>query len=274
MKILNEIIEATKRNVEKRKKASKINVLNNATNSSKEQAKYDKKSIFVSALQSAPFRPALIAEIKRSSPSHGPYSQSKPLTQTIEAYRSLGAVAISYVSNESHFGGSIQELREVVKVTTSTVQLPVLQKDFVIDPFQIMESGKAGVSALLLIARIVSTQELSEFMTLCRTQKIEPVVEVYSNDDLQKAIECAASVIAVNARDLDTFSIDISKSMQLLKQIPSTIVRLAFSGVHSVLDMQICRNAGADGMLIGTSLLDGTLSQKEFSSLSSQTVLA
>jgi indole-3-glycerol phosphate synthase len=170
---------------------------------------------------------ALIAEVKHRSPSAGTFIDKVSSTERVVQYQESGADAISYVSDAAYFGGSLDELR-AVKVTA---KIPVLQKDFIVDMYQIVEAAINKVDALLLIARILDDRELKSFVTFAQINSIEPVVEVYNESDLERALKTDVRVIGVNARNLDTFEIDREAACKLLRSIPKHIISIAFSGV-------------------------------------------
>lgn len=207
--------------------------------------------LFASKITSSHVNPAIIAEVKFASPSAGDMAMPASLISRIRVYEGAGADAISVITEPHFFKGDIEFIQKVKEITG----LPVLQKDFVIDEYQIYEAALAGADALLLITRLVDAEELSRFVDLCLDLKIEPVVEIYSSVDLEKAVKTNSKFIAVNARDLDTFDVNIEKACGLLKKIPGKFIRLAFSGIESANEVSKYKEAGARGVLIGTSLM-------------------
>lgn len=201
--------------------------------------------------------PAVIAEVKFVSPSKEIASSVAPgdlLAMTIKwvrEYESAGADAISIITEPHFFKG---DLSFVAKVK-SAVALPVLQKDFVIDEYQIYESKQVGADALLLIARLIDKKTLKRFVEFCFAEGIEPVVEIFSEEDLEKAVATKTRFIAVNARDLDTFEVDVERACELMRKIPERFIRLGFSGIQSREEVRKYREAGARGVLVGTALM-------------------
>ncbi len=193
----------------------------------------------------------LIAEIKFASPTNSILGSSKGLLQRAEQYEQSGADAISIITEKHFFKGDVSFIPQIKKHVT----IPVLQKDFVIDEAQIYEAKQLGTDALLLIARLVDAQTLKQFVNLCFIVGIEPVVEINNEEDLQKAIETETKIIAVNARDLETFEIDVQNACLLIKKIPDRFIKLGFSGILSVKEVLHYKKAGADGILVGTSLM-------------------
>lgn len=194
---------------------------------------------------------ALIAEVKFSSPTNPNLGSSDELLERVKVYEEAGADAISVITEKHFFKGDPEFVTKVKEV----VSLPVLQKDFVIDEQQIYEAKEIGSDALLLIARLVDGKTLKKFVNLCFDLRIEPLVEINSEEDLEKAVGTKTKIIAVNARDLETFVIDVVKACCLMKKIPDTFVKLGFSGVHSAKEVSQYKKAGAKGVLVGTSLM-------------------
>ena len=194
----------------------------------------------------------LIAEIKHGSPSAGTFSSKVSVMDRVTAYEKAGADAISYVSDSKYFGGSLEELKSI----TSIAKLPVLQKDFIISMYQLVEAAITQVDALLVIARIVDDKVLKSFVNFAQINGIEPVVEVYNEVDLDKALRTDTRIIGVNARDLDTFEIDVNKAAELIKEIPSHISVIGFSGISTRQDIEIYKKAGAKAVLVGSTLMN------------------
>lgn len=194
---------------------------------------------------------ALIAEIKLASPSDQSLNSNIDIMDMAGEYEIAGADAISYITEKHFFNGDVAQ---VIKIAAK-VTLPILQKDFVIDEYQIYEAKIVGSNALLLIARLIDQEKLKSFVKLCKTIGIEPVVEINSQEDLNKALKTTANIIAVNARDLSTFEIDVDKACELLELIPAKFVKLGFSGISSSAEVKKYQEAGASGVLVGTSLM-------------------
>lgn len=194
---------------------------------------------------------AIIAEIKLASPSAGNLGNINEIEFRIKEYERAGVDAISVVTERRFFKGDPKMVTTIRGMTA----LPILQKDFVIDEYQLYEAKNLGADAILLIVRIIPEKDLIKFVNLAKKIGIEPVVEVNSKNDLKGALKTDTKVIAVNARDLDTFEVDVDKACDLIKRIPSRFIRLAFSGVKGREEMKRYGNAGVDGVLIGTSLM-------------------
>ena len=193
----------------------------------------------------------LIAEVKFASPTNPHLGSPDDLLQRVEQYDQAGAGAISFITEKHYFKGDTRFIPQIKKA----VDLPILQKDFIIDEQQIYEAKQIGSDALLLIARLVDKETLKQFVDLCLELHVEPVVEINSDDDLKKAVATKTNIIAVNARDLETFEIDVKKACLLMRKIPDRFIKLGFSGIQSVKEVLQYKNAGANGVLVGTSLM-------------------
>jgi indole-3-glycerol phosphate synthase len=192
----------------------------------------------------------VIAEVKRRSPSQGVIREDlDPLTHA-RAYVRGGAVAVSVLTDEAHFGGSIDDLKSVA----AAVPAPVLRKDFVINEVQVHEARAAGASAVLLIARIVSATELDRLAGIVRSLHMVPLIEVHAANELDAALAAGPSVLGVNARDLDTFVVDLRVAESLIGRVPTGVPVVAESGVETRADVERLAAAGADFVLVGTSV--------------------
>ncbi|MDO8610401.1 MAG: indole-3-glycerol-phosphate synthase [bacterium] len=194
---------------------------------------------------------AYIGEIKLTSPTMNiRYSKNNIVERALE-YKKAGLDAISIITEKHYFKGNPLFIPKIKKKVT----LPILQKDFVIDKSQIYEAKSIQSDALLLIARLVNEQTLKHFVNVCRKLEIEPVVEINNDKDLKKTLSTSTSIIAVNSRNLETFEININKACKLLKKIPNKYIKLGFSGINSSKEVKKYKTAGAQGVLIGTSLM-------------------
>ncbi|MBP7018719.1 indole-3-glycerol-phosphate synthase [Candidatus Saccharibacteria bacterium] len=188
----------------------------------------------------------IICEVKLKSPTNS-NGFGVDVASLLETYK-MEADAISVVTDSKFFGGNLSIL-EQARITG----LPVLRKDFILEVSQITE---AQTDALLLIARILETSKLKQLVDACLTVGIEPVVEIYNQSELAAVLKTDARIIAVNSRDLDKQMIDLERAFNLIERIPSSYKRLLFSGVDSPDDISRACKAGADGVLIGTSILN------------------
>lgn len=200
----------------------------------------------------------IIAEIKLKSPSAGKLADKSKVLEFAAEYKLGGANAISVITEKYFFDGDINYILQI----KNKIDLPILQKDFVKDEYQILESKKYNADGLLLIAKIVTDDELIKFVDLCFEIGIEPVVEIYDENDLKKALKTKTRIIAVNARDLETFKVDIERAAILIKQVPSGYLKLGFSGVNSAEEVGRYRQAGVRGVLVGTRLIESANKRK------------
>lgn len=195
---------------------------------------------------------AIIAELKFASPTNPNLGSPKDLLDRARQYKKAGADAISIITEKTVFKGDVSFVSQV----KNSVDMPILQKDFVIHEYQIYEAKIRRSDAILLIARILTKKTLKYFVNLAIEIGIEPVVEVYSMDDIDKAVVTETSFIAVNSRDLDTFLIEIDRACVLLNKIPDKFIKLGFSGIKSFTEVKKYKDAGAKGILVGTSLMN------------------
>jgi indole-3-glycerol phosphate synthase len=193
---------------------------------------------------------ALIAEVKRRSPSAGEIRATLDPVGHALAYAEQGASAISVLTDGPHFGGSIADLEAVA----DRVRVPVLRKDFILDELQIAEARAAGAAAVLLIVRALAESRLRELLGVAARWGLETLVEVHDARELDVALDVGAPVIGVNSRNLDTFSIDIEAAWPLLRRIPADRVAIAESGMATAADVALAARQGADAVLIGTAL--------------------
>jgi indole-3-glycerol phosphate synthase len=192
---------------------------------------------------------AVIAEIKRTSPAAGPLNPDLDAARTAQAYERGGAAAISVLTEPDHFGGSLEDLQAARRAG-----LPVLRKDFVIDPFQILEARAVGSDAVLLIVRAIEG-ELSSLTAAVRALGMDALVEVHDERELDAALEAGATLIGVNHRDLVTFEVDPERTAKLAARAPPATVLVALSGVSTRAQMEELASAGASAVLVGESLV-------------------
>lgn len=245
MNILDRIISSKRKELNEKKKMFPLK---------KEQRESVKKNKFLSTITSPHVGDiGLIAEIKMKSPSAGLLGEESQISEKVKQYEAAGADAISVVTDEAFFGGSLA-LFDAIK---SHVHIPVFRKDFIIDEYQLYESALHNADAVLLIARILSSDQLDQYVELSYKLGMEPVVEVYDKEDMVKVAHCEAQAIAVNARDLQTFTIDIEQACALGKQIVTDErkIFIGFSGVSTRAEVELYKKAGAQAILVGTELM-------------------
>jgi indole-3-glycerol phosphate synthase len=191
----------------------------------------------------------IIAEIKRATPSKGPLDLDLDATALAQAYARGGAAAISVLTEPEFFKGSLEDLQAATRAG-----LPVLRKDFVLDPFQILEARAAGAASVLIIVRTVGA-ELRQLVATSVALGMHPLVEVYDETDLDRALEAGASVVGINHRDLETFEVDPERTAKLAPLIPDDVTVVALSGVSTRAEVEELTAAGAHSVLVGESLV-------------------
>ena len=190
----------------------------------------------------------VIAEVKRRSPSKGWINADISAPDQARAYARGGAAAISVLTEPDHFGGSVDDLLAV----RDAVSVPVLKKDFHVDPIQLVEAKAIGASAALLIARGLSPDALTKMTDAARGLELEVLVEIRDEYELERALHAGAAIIGINNRNLETLEIDPATSERLLRLIPSSVVAIAESGVSSRADVERVARAGANAVLVGS----------------------
>lgn len=203
--------------------------------------------------QEAFFGPGIhiIAEVKKASPSKGLLKPDLDPRSIASSYEQGGAAAISVLTEEDHFQGSISVLRQV----RDSVSLPILRKDFILDPYQVLEARAAGADSFLLIAALLDARDLRSLTELGRKYGMEPLVEVHDEPQLRVVLDSGAKLIGINNRDLRTFQTDLSVTTDLAKLIPDDCVTISESGIRSRKDILRLADSGVRGFLIGETLV-------------------
>jgi indole-3-glycerol phosphate synthase len=199
--------------------------------------------------------PAVIAEIKKASPSKGLIRADFDVEWLARRCQAGGAAALSVLTDEPYFQGSLRNL----ELASAAVKLPCLRKDFIVDEYQIIEARSHRADAILLIAAALTDSELKRFALAARGLALDVLVEVHTADELDRVLsalgESGANAIGVNNRDLKTFDVRLETSLQLVNQIPAAVVRVAESGISTAGDLTRLQAAGFDAFLIGESLM-------------------
>ena len=193
----------------------------------------------------------IIAEIKRASPSKGIIRGDLNAADYARRYEQGGATAVSVLTDGQFFKGSLDDLQ----AARNNCSLPVLRKDFLIDTYQFYEAAAAGADAVLLIVRMLSENQLSDYLSLCRDLRLDPLVEVHDDTDLDQASRSGAELIGINNRDLRTFKTDIAVATRLVSRFNDRQIPVAASGISSPDDIRATRRAGINNFLIGESLV-------------------
>ena len=193
----------------------------------------------------------VIAEVKRASPSAGSIDDEADPVMAARGYAAGGAAAISVLTEPLHFHGSLLDLHAV----RSAVELPVMRKDFLVHPSQVIEARAHGADAVLLIAACLSDAELHAMLAAAADLGMASIVEAHADGDLDRALATDAAVIGVNARDLETLEIDVGRALALLLRIPAGRVRVMESGISRRADVEEAAAAGASAILVGEALM-------------------
>ena len=246
MNILEEIVAKTKSKLEEKKQRVSLEEL-----ISKIDFENLKETNFKKSLQNK--AEAIIAEIKKASPSAGIISDDFDPVSKSKEYESFGASALSILTEEDYFLGNIQYLKDV-KATTS---LPILRKDFIVDEYQIYESKLIGADCILLIASILNDEELKNFSEIAERLKLDYIIEVHDEEELQRVQHFTNAIIGVNNRDLKTFDVDINNSVELKKTFEGENIFIAESGIKSKKDIEYLQQNNINVFLIGESLMKG-----------------
>lgn len=210
---------------------------------------------------------SVIAEVKRSSPSKGALASIADPGALAEKYVHAGATMISVLTERRRFGGSLADLTAV----RERVDIPILRKDFMVDEYQFFEARAHGADVVLLIVAALSRNQLSDYHQLALALGMRAIVEVHSNDELERAINISPEMIGVNSRNLKDLSIDINIFAELIPRVPTSIVRIAESGISKRGDVELAQKSGATAILVGEALVrsgDPALAMRELLGLS------
>jgi indole-3-glycerol phosphate synthase len=194
---------------------------------------------------------SVIAEFKRRSPSAGDLRDGASVREIVSAYARGGAAALSVLTEEEHFGGSLDDLREA----RAACDLPILRKDFVVDPYQLHEAVEAGADAVLLIVAALDDAELRDLNGAARALGLEVLVEVHDRAELARALAVEPVLLGINNRDLRDFSVDVARTLELLADVPEGVLVVAESGISGPDQLAELATAGVSAVLVGESLM-------------------
>ena len=240
---LDAIVQATRDEVERRKRERPLADLE------READRRPEGRPFHEALA----RPStsLIAEHKRRSPSAGEIREGASVTEIVRAYERGGAAALSILTEERHFGGSLADLTEA----RAASELPILRKDFTIDPYQLVEARAVGADAVLLVVGSLESDALASLYQEARALDLDALVEVHDGNELETALEIDADLIGINNRDLQDFSVDIAKTFELLADVPAGKTVVSESGIVHREQVEELERVGVDAVLVGETLM-------------------
>jgi indole-3-glycerol phosphate synthase len=240
---LEEIVDATRDAVRRRQRERPLSDLAAEVETGREGRP------FAEAL-SRP-RTSVVAEYKRRSPSAGPIRDGVSCHDMVIAYERGGAAAISILTEEEHFGGSLADLREARAAT----ELPIIRKDFTIDPYQLYEAKVAGADAVLLVVGSLEQRDLAELYAQAADLDLDALVEIHDDEELERALELDCDVIGINNRDLEDFSVDIQRTFDLLADVPAGKVVVSESGIHHRGQIEELEQVGVDAVLVGEAVM-------------------
>jgi indole-3-glycerol phosphate synthase len=194
---------------------------------------------------------AVIAEFKRRSPSAGRLRDEPVVGEIVSAYERGGASALSVLTEGPHFGGSLEDLR----VARAACDLPVLRKDFIVDPYQLHEAWAAGADAVLLIVAALSDGELAALHGQARELELDVLVEVHDREELRSALSAGADIVGINNRDLRDFSVDVERTFRLMGELPEGVATVSESGIATAEQLRRLEDAGVRAVLVGEALM-------------------
>ncbi len=243
MGMIEELVEAARAGVERRRAEVPLEELERRLGDRPEQRPFGEALV----------RPglSLIAEFKRRSPSAGEIRADVDPAQVVSAYEQGGAAALSVLTDARHFGGSLEDLREV----RAACALPVLQKDFIVDPYQVLEAAAAGADAVLLIVAALRQDQLSQLYGEARGLDLDVVVEVHGEKELEAALTVDADVVGINNRNLDDFTVDVQTTFELMPDVPAGKTVVSESGISDRGTLEELERVGVDAVLIGEALM-------------------
>jgi indole-3-glycerol phosphate synthase len=241
--VLERILRRTREEVERRKQSAPIGAL-------EEGLAPDPGARSFHGALTAPGM-GVIAEFKRRSPSAGQLRHEPVVEKIVSAYERGGASALSVLTEGPHFDGSLEDLH----AARQACELPVLRKDFIVDPYQLYEARAAGADAVLLIVAALSDVELAALHGEARALELDVLVEVHDRAELQSALSVGASIVGINNRDLRDFSVDVERTFRLMSELPETVVAVSESGIATAEQLKRLEDAGVQAVLVGEALM-------------------
>jgi indole-3-glycerol phosphate synthase len=264
MSFLSSILETTKHSVDERRWHRSLAELTASV------APRSTKRTFVSAFESAPV--SIIAEFKRKSPSEGQLAISPDLVATVQAYERAGASAISILTENSRFGGSLADLSSARRACG----LPLLCKDFIVDEYQVYEAVEAGADAILLIDAALRDEpgQLRRLRDVAREMRLDVLVEIRDEDELERALAVEPELIGINNRNLEDLTTSLQTTRNLIGRIPNNVKVVSESGLRTPDDLREMASMGVDAALIGTALMKAGDPEATCRALANATVAA
>jgi indole-3-glycerol phosphate synthase len=194
---------------------------------------------------------SVIAEFKRRSPSAGTLREGADVSEVVRAYERGGAIALSVLTEGPSFGGSLEDLR----AARAACELPILRKDFIVDPYQLYEAKDAGADAVLLIVAALAAEELASLHGSARELGLDALVEVHDGEELQYALGLGADLVGINNRDLRDFSVEVGRTSRLMAQVPDGVTIVSESGIATAEQLRGLEEEGVHAVLVGESLM-------------------
>lgn len=242
MNILETIIEEKKKEVKRQKTLVSVVAL--------EQSElYNRDTFSLKQFLLDESKTGIIAEFKRKSPSKGIINDHSDVVEVTKAYAANGASCLSVLTDEKFFGGTAEDLKKA-----RVNQIPILRKDFIIDEYQIIEARAIGADVILLIAACLTPERVKELALFAKSLHLEVLLEIHNEEELQHICD-ATEIVGINNRDLKTFTVDINRSLELGKKIPSDKLKIAESGISNIETISTFKNAGFRGFLIGENFM-------------------
>ena len=242
---LDAIVSTTRKHVSETRRSADLRTLE------RKAAEHTPRGFREQLRQTSRTGPAIIAELKKASPSKGLIRADFRPAELAQELERAGATALSILTDEEFFQGSLAYLEQASAATS----LPCLRKDFMVDEFQILESRAHRADAILLIVAALEQKELIAFARAAQAHELDVLCEVHDELELQRALDAGCNLIGVNSRDLKTFHVDLATALRLAEKLPSECVRVAESGIHTGADVARLRAAGYDAFLVGESLM-------------------
>jgi indole-3-glycerol phosphate synthase len=246
--ILDEIIASKKLEIERAKQNISFDKIKKIVKP------IEKPHQFIGKLQNSSMHPALIAELKKKSPSKGLIRADFDPARLAQELEKAGACALSILTDEPFFGGNL----EFLKIASKASRLPLLRKDFILDEYQIYESACFNANAILLIVQLLSKNELSRYLEISKNLGLDALVEIHNENDLNSALEVGSSIIGINQRDLWDFSMHPGTTQKLISKIPKDKLIVAESGLASKKDILKCKEIGVHAVLIGDAIMSSS----------------
>ncbi|GAB6099307.1 indole-3-glycerol phosphate synthase TrpC [Halanaerocella petrolearia] len=241
--ILDKIVKHKREEVKQQKEDKSVSELKSQIN------RLDDTRDFKSALKDSGM--SLIAEVKKASPSKGVIKEEFEPVKTASQYEVAGAKAISVLTDQEFFQGQLNYLQQI----KDKVSLPILRKDFIIDPYQIYQARAYGADAILLIAAILTEQELADYLQLATDLGLDVLLEVHNRQELQQALEVDSDIIGINNRNLKVFEVDLATTLGLQRLVPDNKVIISESGIKDGSDISLLEKHNIDGVLVGEALV-------------------